>query len=226
MRANLAAFQQYQVFLNYPFDEDAESLSMALHFAVVAAGLLPVCAMDMTSPDKPRLSMLVDAITSCQYSAHDLSRCTGEGNGNLARFNMPVEMGMALFHALHNQSSSHRCAFFVTGQHDYKRFASDLSGLDPYFYDSDDVLLLRMYEWLRDNLNAAFITRPSAEIGDIYSEFKTRLLLLRGAGKDGRPSHHESQELMYQIAAARGLWDWRANRAGQLTFKEVPLSWK
>jgi hypothetical protein len=219
------SFQQHQVFLNYPFDQDSEAVSMAMHFAVVAAGLLPVCAWDLTSPDRPRLEMLVDTISSCQYSAHDFSRCRGEGIENFARFNMPVEMGMALFYALQTQRAGHRCAFFVTTPNDYKVFASDFAGLDPLVYDSEIALLLRMYEWLRDTAHAALIPKASAEIHDVYLEFKERSKRVRGSGVNGKPTHHEAQELMYLTATEHELWDWRANKAGQLAFPKVPLSW-
>jgi len=218
-------FPRYQVFLNYPFDADAEAISLAMHFAVVAAGLLPVCALDLTSPDRPRLDVIEGAITRCQYSAHDLSRFTGEGEKNLARFNMPFELGGAFFQALRTQNTGHRCAFFVTTPHDYKGFLSDLAGVDPLIYDTDVGLLLRMYEWLRDIVHAAFIPKPSVEICDIYAELKGELLRLRGSGRQGRPTHHEAQELMYQTASEHGLWDWRVIKAGQIAFPEVPLSW-
>src|SRR5215472_11424590 len=130
-------FQQYQVFLNYPYDSEADNISFAMHFAVVAAGLLPVCALDLTAPDRPRLEILVEAIMNCHYSAHDFSRCRGQGEKNFGRFNMPVEMGMALFHALQTQRVGHRCAFFVTAAHDYQVFAADLAGLDPLTYGDD-----------------------------------------------------------------------------------------
>ena len=130
MSANFTNYSQYQVFLNYPFDKEAEGISLAMHFAVAAAGLLPVCAFDLTAPDRPRLEMLVEAISSCQYSAHDFSRFKGEGEHNFSRFNMPVEMGMGLFHALRTQRLGHRCAFFVSSPHEYRTFASDLAGLD------------------------------------------------------------------------------------------------
>lgn len=216
-------FPQHQVFLNYPFDEEAQTVSSALHFAVVAAGLLPICALDVTSPDRPRLEVLVETITSCQYSAHDFSRCTADGK--LGRFNMPIEMGMALFHALHNQKAGHRCAFFVTELGDYRHFVSDLAGLDPLTYDTESALLARMYEWLRDGVGAAFIPKPSAHVSDMYAEYRQMLMRVRGSGKGGKATHHEAQELMYQIASKHGLWDWRANRAGQRAFPEVPLSW-
>src|ERR1035437_2983490 len=224
MRADFITYKQHQVFLNYPFDEDADDLSLAMHFAVIAAGLLPVCAKDLTAPDRPRIEMLVGAITNCQYSAHDFSRCTGEGTANLARFNMPVEMGMALFHALQNQRRDHRCAFFVAAQHDYRRFASDLAGLDPFQYDTDITVVAQMYEWLRDTVGAAFIPKPTIEVTEKYHTLINRMARLRGSGRNVRPSHHEAQEIMYQICSECEWWDWRASRAGKLAFPSVPLS--
>jgi hypothetical protein len=150
MRRSLSQYRRYQVFLNYPYDEQFGQLANAFQFSVVAAGLLPLCARDISSPDHPRLTALVDAISNCEYSAHDLSRYTGEGTANFARMNMPLEMGMALYPALLTQSQEHRCAFFVPTPHDYRAFASDLAGLDPKCHNNDDLtLLVEMYLWLR-----------------------------------------------------------------------------
>src|SRR6266849_6041836 len=151
IRHNLEPYRKGQVFLNYPFDRSFEPLADAMSFAVVAAGLVPVCARDLSVPDRPRLELIVDAVANCDYSAHDFSRFTGEGVDNLARMNMPIEMGMAVFHALNTQRSAHRCAFFVPTQHDYQRFASDLAGLDPKCHENNDErMLTEMYNWLRD----------------------------------------------------------------------------
>lgn len=228
MRRNLAAYRACQVFLNYPFDRDFEALADAMTFAVVAAGLLPVCAYDLTAPDKPRLKMLVEAISNCQYSAHDLSRAHGEGPGNLARMNMPVEMGMALFHALNTQRSEHRCLFFVSEPHDYKAFASDLAGLDPRVHNADPMRILAdMYEWLRGIVPPQlFNSRPTVEISDKFSEFKKRIVNVRGSGEHDRPSHEETRETMYQLCGEIGWWDWRGSRMAKDEFPTVPIALK
>lgn len=228
MRRNLAAYTPCQVFLNFPFDETFRGLSEAMSFAVVAGGLLPVCAYDLTSPDKPRLEMLVDAIHSCHYSAHDLSRSRGEGPENFARMNMPVEMGMALFHALYTQRHEHRCMFFVSSPHDYKAFASDLAGLDPRVHNGDEIRLLTdMYDWLRGIVPSAFFNaQPTVEVVDQFTEFKARLKSIRGSGDGGQPSHDESRELMYSLCAELGWWDWRASRMGKDEFPIVPIAFK
>jgi hypothetical protein len=228
MRRNLAAYSTFQVFLNYPFDEAFVGLADAMSFAVVAGGLLPVCAYDLTTPDKPRLEMLVDAISSCNYSAHDLSRSRGEGAQNFVRMNMPIEMGMALFHALHTQRREHRCLFFVSTAHDYKTFVSDLAGLDPRVHNGDEVRLLTdMYEWLRGVVpSALFNAQPTVEVLDRFTEFKTRLANVRGSGLGGWPSHEETREIMYQVCGEVGWWDWRGNRMGKDEFPTVPIAFK
>ncbi|HYT43136.1 MAG TPA: hypothetical protein VEP90_12395 [Methylomirabilota bacterium] len=219
MRSNLAT---YQVFLNYPFDEEFEPLAQVMHFTVVAAGLIPVCAKDLSTPDRPRLEMLVDVITNCHYSIHDFSRSKGEGSDNFARFNMPIEMGMALFHALSTQRNRHRCAFFVATQHDYQIFASDLAGLDPKHYDKDDELSLiaSVYEWLRSLDNPLIRRLPTVEVKKKYKLFKKELEKVEGSGKDDCPSHDEAQELMYRICSESKWWVWREN------IPVLPLSWK
>lgn len=187
MRRNLAAYSACQVFLNYPFDPAFAEMANAMSFAVVAGGLLPVCAYDLSIPDKPRLEMLVDAIRSCHYSAHDLSRTTGEGLQNFARMNMPVEMGMALFHALNTQRREHRCLFFVPEAHGYKGFVSDLAGLDPRVHNNDPTrILIDTYEWLRNVVpSALFNSQATIEIIDKFAEFKNGVAKIRGSADGG-----------------------------------------
>jgi hypothetical protein len=226
MRTNLAQYKLSQVFLNYPFDAEFEPLARAMHFAIVAAGLIPVCAKDLTSPDRPRLEMLVHAIDNSHLSVHDFSRLTGEGQQNLARLNMPVEMGMALFHALRTQRTEHRCAFFVQQPHAYQGAASDLAGLDPITYDNDEMSLVSgVYDWLRDvGQNGVTIPVATAVVREAYEQFRTQMQTIDGNGRDGAPSHNEAQELMYLTCSELGWWDWRESRAGQLEFRPVPLT--
>jgi hypothetical protein len=227
-RRNLLAYRDFQVFLNYPFDSEFDGLANALHFPVVAAGLLPVCAKDLTVPDRPRLEILVDAIRNCRYSAHEFSRSRGEGDENFARMNMPLEMGMALFHALESQRSQHRCAFFVPTQHEYKRFASDLSGLDPKCHQNDESLLVSlMYEWLRSVVpNTFFSSQPAVAVVEKYRAFQSELSTVKGSGEGGKPSHDEVREVMYQVCAQAKWWDWRQNRAGMEEFPSFPLAYR
>lgn len=228
MRRNLVAYGSCQVFLNYPFDTAFAPLADAMAFAVIAGGLLPVCALDFTVPDRPRLDMLVEAILNCHYSAHDFSRFTGEGLENLSRMNMPIEMGMALFYALHTQRRDHRCAFFVPTAHAYTAFASDLAGLDPKIHNNDPVRLLAdMYDWLRAVVpRNLFNSQPTSDVINKFEEAKAHLGRVAGSAANGRPSHDETREVMYQISGEAGWWDWRDTRLGKEEFPQIPLALK
>lgn len=227
MRRDLPSYRRFQVFLNYPFDDEFMLFEDAMHFAVAAAGLIPVCAKDLSTPDKPRLFHLVDALANCQYSAHDFSRYTGEGANNFARFNCPIEMGMALFHAIATQLIDHRCSFFVSHPHDYKEVASDLGGLDPKCYQDESSLVSALYEWLRSVVPSPVVNRvPTIKIVRKYEDFKVQSSRLDGCEKGGRPSHDEKQELIFSICSELSWWDHRDTKGGTLEFQKVPLAWK
>lgn len=217
----------YRVFLNYPFDEQFEALAHAMHFAVVAAGLVPVCAMDESAPDRLRLEMLFNMVSTCRFSIHDFSRYKGEGEENFARFNMPLEMGMALFYTFFTQKRGHRCAFFVETSHDYQRFASDLAGLDPKHHNNDDPSLVTgIYEWLREVGQPYAYARPTVEVQEKYQDFKKELEKVKGSGKNGRPTHHEAREVMYTLCARCGWWTWRNDDKFKFLFPEWQIAWK
>ena len=141
---------------------------------------------------------------------------------------MPVEMGMAMFHALDTQRHEHRCAFFVPTPHDYHAFASDLSGLDPLCHQNNDNRLVgQMYEWLRGVVpSGLFNSIPTVDVAAQYSHFKEDLQRVNGSAHGGTPSHEERRELMYQICSNANWWDWRETRMGKDEFPEIPLSWR
>lgn len=228
MQRDLASYRKSQIFLNYPFDDTFGECEYSLHFPVIAAGLIPVCAKGISTPDKSRLEMIVDAIKNCHYSAHDFSRLVGEGENNFARMNMPLEMGMAIFHAFETQRQNHRCAFFVPDPHSYSHAVSDLAGLDPHCYNNDSKQLLKlMYDWLRKVVpDSVFNSVPTIEVTEKYDEFKSKLSELKGSGENGQPTYNESLELMYQVCESYGGWDWRATRNGKLEFQPIPLAWQ
>jgi hypothetical protein len=140
--------------------------------------------------------------------------------------NMPVEMGMALFHAMQTQRREHRCLFFVPNQHNYQEFASDLAGLDPKVHNNEERrMLVEMYDWLRSVApQTVFHSCPSVEVLDGFELFVRKRDRLRGSGAGGRPSHDETRELMYQQCGEWGWWDWRKSRHGMDEFPPIPLS--
>ena len=84
------------VFINCPFDEDYEPLLDALAFTAVCCGFHPRTADESGAVDIPRIDRIAHAIFTSCYSIHDLSRYQGEGKDLIARFNMPLELGMVV----------------------------------------------------------------------------------------------------------------------------------
>ena len=115
------------VFINCPYDTRYEPYLDALVFTVVCCGMTPSCAVSDERIDKTRISRIADGLRMSKYSIHDLSRCQGEGDFNLARMNMPLELGMAMEHGLRDD---HRWMALAPKEHAYSRFVSDLQAYD------------------------------------------------------------------------------------------------
>jgi len=62
------------VFINCPFDEHYTPLFNAIVFAVQDIGFRPRCALEASDAGQFRLSKIMDIISECKYSIHDLSR--------------------------------------------------------------------------------------------------------------------------------------------------------
>lgn len=112
------------VFINCPFDDLFKPLMDAIILATVACGYIPRTAVDSGDVARPRMQRIVETMQECRYSIHDLSRCQGSGDwDNYARFNMPLELGMALI-------LEHDWLVIVPEGHNYTAFVSDLGGYD------------------------------------------------------------------------------------------------
>ncbi|MBV9224906.1 MAG: hypothetical protein JOY85_12795, partial [Acidobacteriaceae bacterium] len=106
-----------------------------------------------------------------KYSIHDLSRFTGEGLDNFARFNMPLELGVALAlrHERQNTAKPHNFLVLVTGAYEYQKFVSDLAGFDPCRHESTVRSVVReVASWL---LLQEDLVRPVPSASAILSAF-------------------------------------------------------
>ena len=78
------------VFINCPYDPGFVDLFHSIVFTVVAHGFVPRSAKESEASADPRIDRIASALAESKYSIHDLSRFTGEGVDNFARFNMPA----------------------------------------------------------------------------------------------------------------------------------------
>ncbi|MGB7686038.1 MAG: hypothetical protein WBL45_09695 [Solirubrobacterales bacterium] len=126
------------VFLNCPFDDEYEPLLNAMMLAVLSCGFVPRVANESVLGSLPRIDRICQALHGSRFSIHDLSRCRGEGDENLARFNMPLELGIAMgrqYAALSSPEHAHDWFVLVPDGHTHLKFVSDLAGFDPGTHD-------------------------------------------------------------------------------------------
>lgn len=145
------------VFINCPYDPDFEARFDAILFATVCCGFLPRSALETGSVADSRMERITQAIFSSNYSIHDLSRCKGEGDEQLARFNMPLELGIAMArrYSKGSKKNRHDWLLLVPDGHLYLKVVSDLAGFDPMKYDgSEKAIVAKVMTWLA--------TRPDA----------------------------------------------------------------
>ena len=161
-RGELALDPSKSVFINCPFDADYAPLFDAIVFASVCCGFMPRCALESGTVAEPRIARITRAIFGSKYSIHDLSRCTGAGSENLARFNMPLELGIAMARRFMDPADEHDWLVLVPRGHAYLKFVSDLAAYDPATHDgSVQSIITAVVAWLATRRDAIQPVTPS-----------------------------------------------------------------
>jgi hypothetical protein len=204
------------VFINCPFDEEYQRLFDAIVFGITAYGFIPRSAME-GDDSEDRMERIFTALDTSRYSIHDLSRCRGEADENLARFNMPLEFGMAFGkgYPRYDGQRRHNWMVLVPEGNLYKKYVSDLSGYDLRAHDGTPEDILRhVRRWLSPKVAATTgveatdrtprITLPRpAQLIEEFATFSRELNALR-AEERGDPPWHEILGLAREVAATAG----------------------
>jgi hypothetical protein len=173
------------VFINCPYDPAFQSTFDAIVFAVVCCGFMPRSALESGTVAESRVARILAAMFASKYSIHDLSRCRGEGDENLARFNMPLELGIAMarrFMAT-RKNLQHDWLLLVPERHSYAKFASDLGGYDPVQYDGGpESVVPKVMVWLATRPDAERIPTPEEVLGELPKFQSDRARLQRAWG--------------------------------------------
>lgn len=117
-----------QVFINVPYDKQFEGLYLAYLVGITMLGFSPRPAVALPN-NKARLSKIIQLIDECAYSIHDLSRVQLSKSTGLPRFNMPIELGFALYRSLKGPEA-HGVFIFDSEPYRVQKAASDLNGFD------------------------------------------------------------------------------------------------
>ncbi len=162
-RTGTAIDPSRSVFINCPYDAAFAPLMNAVLFATVCCGFVPRSANESGKVGTARIDRIVDTLFASRYSIHDLTRCRGEGDEELSRFNMPLELGMAMALArwTRKKKTPHEWFVLVPDGHAYHRFISDLAAYDPARYDgSVGTIVQRVMSWLITLEGAITVVKP------------------------------------------------------------------
>jgi hypothetical protein len=117
------------VFLNIPYDDAFENLYLAYIVGLTQLGLRINATLAI--PNQGRLKTIMDLIEQSNFSIHDLSRI--ELSSGIPRFNMPVELGLALYRSKITKGR-HRVHIFESKPYRTQRSTSDVNGMDPQIH--------------------------------------------------------------------------------------------
>lgn len=186
-RGELAIDPAKSVFINCPFDPDFEPTFDAIMFATVCCGFLPRSALETGNVADSRMERIVQAIFSSNYSIHDLSRCRGEGSEQLARFNMPLELGIAMARRFGVRGKRHDWLLLVPEGHQYLKFVSDLAGFDPRRYDGTaESVVPKVVSWLATRPDAVRIAKTESVL-EALPEFQAEKQRLKKEWREDVP---------------------------------------
>ncbi len=117
------------VFLNIPYDPGFEDLYLAYIVGLSQLGLQ--IKVTLAIPNQGRLDAIIRLIETSDFSIHDLSRV--ELSKGMPRFNMPLELGLALYHSKKSKKP-HGVYIFDEKPYQAQRSTSDINGIDPQIH--------------------------------------------------------------------------------------------
>jgi hypothetical protein len=132
------------VFINCPFDQGFEPLFNAMVFAVTFCGFFVRCGYERVDAGESRLHKICDLLQQSRLSIHDISMQTLDDQTGLPRFNMPLELGIALGMKILGRSllRNHMVLVLDTQPRRYRDSASDLAGFDIAHHGNDQLLAI------------------------------------------------------------------------------------
>ncbi len=133
------AHYQRNVFINCPFDDGYKPLFQAIIFTVQACGFAPRCAQEEDNTADIRIQKIIRIIDACHYGIHDISKADLDQNTQLARFNMPLELGIFIgahhFAPAKHYNQNKKFMVMDSEPFRYQKFISDINGQDIKAHD-------------------------------------------------------------------------------------------
>ncbi len=139
------------VFINCPFDDDYFPILKPLLFTVIYLGLNPRISLESSDSGEVRVDKLMKLIQESKYAIHDLSRLQATKAGEMARLNMPFELGLDIacrkFGA--GKLKEKKGLILEKDRYEYQKALSDIAGQDISAHQNDpQSAMTKCLEWL------------------------------------------------------------------------------
>lgn len=179
-----AADRGKSLFINCPFDEQYRTLFDALVFTAKLSGYEARSALELTDSGELRLQKILRLIATTSFSIHDLSRVELDAAHGLPRFNMPVELGIALGmkHLGRASLRDHHLLVLDSDRYRYQKFASDLAGVDISAHGNDAAKAIAAVRDFLATHSRVSLPSPSA-IVETYRSFEAALPAMLAAAR-------------------------------------------
>lgn len=167
------------VFVNCPFDNAYNNLFEAIIFTIHDCGFIARCAREEDDSGNVRINKIMKIIDQCKYGVHDISKADLDINTNLARFNMPLELGIFLgahqYSTKNHYNKEKKSLVLDVEQYRYQQFISDLAGQDIASHNnSPQQIIINIRNFLYTNSKRKTIASGNF-IFDRYVEFINNL---------------------------------------------------
>lgn len=161
-------------FINCAFDAQFKPLFDAMAFTILACGFRVRSALEASDSGELRLEKIFRLIDDCSCSLHDISRVELDDSSGLPRFNMPIELGIALgYRRFASRQSDHQLLILDSSRFRYQECASDLAGLDIAAHDNSAQGIIGC---VRDFLASIRPRLPTARtLAEMFHEFESEL---------------------------------------------------
>lgn len=158
----------HNVFFNCPFDTAYQPLLRAIAFCIYDLKLTLRIASETHDSGSTRISKIIQLIRESRFGIHDLSRLAAAKKGDLARLNMPFELGLDMgsrtFGGDHpdHKYADKKCLVLSDKAYQYQAAISDISGSDIMVHKNEPVIAVeKVRNWLVDVAQIADPPPPS-----------------------------------------------------------------
>jgi hypothetical protein len=177
------------VFINCPFDDLYKPSFDALVFTIHDCGYIARCAKEVDDSGDVRITKIMRIINECIFGIHDISKADLDLATGLARFNMPLELGIFIgchqFSVNKGHNKEKRSLIMDIELYRYRSFISDLSGQDIKSHNNNpEIAIQNVRDFLVTNSRRTSIA-GSRYIFGRYNQFSKDLpTICAGLHKD------------------------------------------